>query len=53
MSRLCCVLLGFWFDILNAIAELNRASHCIAANNQYFEVSVVSIVMMLWANGRA
>jgi len=40
-------LLVFWFDILDAISELNRASHCIAANSEYYEVSVVSIVMML------
>jgi len=47
MSRLCCILLVFRFDILHPIAELNRASHCIAANSQYFEVSIVSIVVML------
>jgi len=52
MSRLCCILLVFWFDILHAIAELDRASHCIAANSEYFDVSVVSIVVILWANGR-
>jgi len=26
-------MLIFWFDILHAIAEFDRASHCIAANN--------------------
>jgi len=31
---------------------LNRASHCIAGSNGYFEVSAVSIVMMLCTNGR-
>jgi len=36
---LCCLLLVFWFDILHTIAELNRDSHCIAANSEYFEVS--------------
>jgi len=41
--------LVFCFDILHAIAELNRASHCIIPKNVYFEVSAVSIVMMLWA----
>jgi len=46
-------LLFFWFEILHAIAELNKASHCIAANSEYFEVSIGSIVMMLWAYGRA
>jgi len=53
MGRLCCILAIFWFDILHAIAELNRASHCIAANSEYFEGSAVSAVMILWANGRA
>jgi len=33
MSRLCCILFVFWFDILHAIAELNRASQWIAANS--------------------
>ena len=51
-SHLCCILLVFWFDILHAIAELNRTSHCIATNIEYFEVSTVSIVMILWANSR-
>jgi len=32
--------------VLHAIAELNRASHCIAANSDCFEVFAVSIVMM-------
>jgi len=31
---------------LHAIAELIRASHCIAANSEYFEVLVLSIVML-------
>jgi len=46
-------LLVFWFDILRAIiGELNRASRRIAANSEYFEVFIVSIVMMLWASGK-
>ena len=44
-------LLVFWFDILHAIAKYNRTSHCIAANSEHFEVSIVSIVMILWAIG--
>jgi len=42
-------LLVVWFDILRAIAELNRASHFIAAYSEYFEICVVSIVIILWA----
>jgi len=53
MSRLCYILVVFGLDILHAIANLNRASHCIAADSEYFEVFVVSIVVMLWAIGRA
>jgi len=45
MQVLYCNLLVC--DILYAIAELNRDSHCIAASGEYFEVSIVSIVMML------
>jgi len=43
MSRSLCVacLLVLWFDILHAIAELNRASHCIAVNSDYFLVTAV------------
>jgi len=41
------ILLAFWFDILHAGSELNRASHCIVDNSSYFEVSIVSTVMML------
>ena len=40
-------MLAFWFDILQASARLNRASYssfCIAANSDYFEVSVVTSV---------
>jgi len=29
-----------WLDISHTIAEPNRASHCIADNNQYIEVSI-------------
>jgi len=47
MSLMYSYLLVFWFDILQAIAKLNRASPCIAANSEYFEVSMMSIVMML------
>jgi len=37
MSHLCCILVSFWADILySAIAELNRASHCISVDSEYF-----------------
>jgi len=53
MSRLCwSFVLVFLFDIFHAVAELNRISYCIAADSDYFEVSAVSIVTMLWAKGR-
>jgi len=47
MSCLICVayFLVVWYDMSHAIVELNRASHCIASNIKYFEVSVVSIVV--------
>ena len=50
MSHLCwyaCLI--FWFDILHSVAELNKASYCIAANSDYLEVFAVWIVMMLRA----
>jgi len=40
-------------DILNAITELNRSSHCIVVNSDYFAVLTESNVMMLWAKSRA
>ena len=39
------------FDKLNAIAELNSASHFIASDSDQFEVFAVSTILMLWANG--
>jgi len=39
-------LLVFWYDILHAIAELNKASHCIGVTDT-FKDSAVSIVMIL------
>ena len=55
MILLCCIdyLLILWFDILHAVAELNRASNCIAADSDYFEVFAVPFAQMLWAKGRA
>jgi len=50
-SRLCCILLVFWFDIVHAIAE-HGASQSIADNSEYFEISVFSVFMMLWGDGR-
>jgi len=44
MSRFCCILLIFWFDILHAIADLNKDSHCIAAHSEYFEVSIAVVL---------
>jgi len=50
---LCVVYLSiFWFNISSVIAELNWASHCVAANSVNFEVFAVSVVMTLWAKGR-
>jgi len=40
-------VLHTYFDILHAIAKLIRASHCIAANSDHFEVFAVSFVLML------
>jgi len=40
-------MLVFWFDILHAIAKLKRASHCIVANSEYFQICIGLIVMML------
>jgi len=49
MILLCCIdyLLILWFDILHAVAELNRASNCIAADSDYFEVFAVPFAQML------
>jgi len=52
MSRLLHLLV-FLCDILHAIAKLNKASPCVAANSEHFDVSMLSTVMMLWACGRA
>jgi len=35
---------SFWFDILHAITELKRASHRIAANSDYQEVSIIMLL---------
>ena len=43
------ILLAFWFDIVHAVAELDRASHCIATNGEYFEVSTAGVAKpALW-----
>ena len=53
ISCLWCIPVGLQVDILQTVAELNRVFHCIAANSDYFEVSAVSIVMILWTKGGA
>jgi len=53
MFVLCIPSVRKGFDILHAVSELNGASHCIAANGDYFEVSALSIIIMLQAKGRA
>jgi len=53
MFVLCIPSVRKGFDILHAVSELNGASHCIAANGDYFEVSAVSIIILLQAKGRA
>jgi len=50
MSRLYCTpgSLLVWY-----LTRCCWASHCIAANSEYFQVVAVSTARMLWAKGRA